>query len=47
MRDLTIIMPVYNEHEVVNGVILEWIKTLDNLGIDYIIISYIQLTGFE
>lgn len=35
MRDLAVVMPVYNEEASVEAVLREWCAALDSLGIDY------------
>ncbi len=40
MKDLTVIMPVYNEEEIVSYVLRDWVDKLDDLGIDYVIRAY-------
>ena len=38
--ELTIVMPVYNEEEIVEDVVISWLKELENLGIEYNFIAY-------
>ena len=40
MRDLAVIIPVYNEDEIIDVVIRDWTKILSNLGIDFTIFAY-------
>lgn len=40
MKDLTIVVPVYNEDEVIKSVLLNWVRFLKNLNIDFEIIVY-------
>lgn len=35
MENLAVIMPVYNEEEIIETVVTEWINALDELNIDY------------
>ena len=40
MKDLTVVMPVYNEEEIISVVIEDWIENLKKLKIDFIIKTY-------
>ena len=40
MKDLTIIVPVYNEDEVIKSVLVNWVSFLKDLNIDFEIIVY-------
>lgn len=40
MRDLAVVMPVYNEAECITGVIDAWLKTLFTLGVDALVCVY-------
>jgi dolichol-phosphate mannosyltransferase len=40
MSDLAVIVPIYNEEEIIESVINEWIWELDKLDIDYKIFAY-------
>lgn len=40
MKDLTIIVPVYNEDEVIKSVLMNWVSFLKDLNIDFEIIVY-------
>ncbi len=40
MDNLAVIMPVYNEEEIIETVIKQWIKVLDNLELDYKLFAY-------
>ncbi len=40
MRDLTVVIPVYNESEIIKYVVEDWLFTLNNLMIDFEIIIY-------
>ena len=40
MRDVNIIIPVYNEERIIKEVVEEWIDTLNELKIDYLIKVY-------
>ncbi len=33
--ELTVVMPAYNEEEAIEGVVTDWLQTLDELAIDY------------
>ncbi len=39
-KELTVIMPVYNEEEIISYVLQDWIDNLEKLKIDYIIRAY-------
>jgi dolichol-phosphate mannosyltransferase len=39
-KDLTLIMPVYNEDEIIVYVLKDWVENLDKLGIDYVVRAY-------
>lgn len=40
MIRLCVIMPVYNEREVIGGVLEKWSRALDGIGVDYLIRPY-------
>lgn len=40
MENLAVIMPVYNEEEIIETVVNEWISTLDKLNIEYTLFAY-------
>ena len=40
MPELTVVMPVYNEEEIISFVIQDWIKELRELKIDFILRVY-------
>ncbi len=40
MKELTVVMPVYNEEEVISVVLNDWIKELRRLGIDFELCIY-------
>lgn len=40
MKDLIVIIPVYNESEIIQEVVKDWSDCLDNLNIDYLIKVY-------
>lgn len=40
MKQLALILPVYNEEEVIENVIQKWSETFENLNIDYKIFAY-------
>ena len=40
MERLCVVMPVYNEEAAVGGVLETWIRTLDAMGIDYLVRPY-------
>ena len=40
MKELTVIIPVYNESDIIQTVIKEWMHVLNELKIDYIIVAY-------
>lgn len=40
MKELALVMPVYNEEEIIENVIADWTKVLESLGIDFEILAY-------
>ncbi|MCP4763970.1 MAG: glycosyltransferase family 2 protein [archaeon] len=40
MPELTVVMPVYNEEEIIDVVVLDWVQTLRSMNIDFTIDLY-------